>query len=435
MSEPSVVEVVVPASGQLLKRARRWGGILAAFFSAQSAVQLLSVGAGLLFVNFLPVGEFALYTLANSVLTFFTFASDLGSTSSLVYFYRASAPDTGSFELMRAAVASLRRKAFLLGGVATAIALPVTAAGRGLPSRDAWLCTAAVLAGVWFQIESSLGVLVLRLHDEYARSYRAEIAGALLRVCLAGALVSLGGRVAWLAALTGTAATALVARLVRTKAPESSGDVRAAQRRVLRYLQPSLPSALYFSIQSPLVVWLSATFGSTRTIAEVGAIGRLGLLVGVFGSLTSVVFLPRLARIRDDREFRVRVLQFGSLMAVLGGALFAAAALFPRAFLALLGPNYKGLHAELLLVVGGAWLSLVGGYLVGVNLSRAWNRWETPSVAVLFLCQLGFATLLPMATTAGVLRFGILSAATGLLLQVAISSVGFVRPAFVQWKI
>jgi O-antigen/teichoic acid export membrane protein len=433
MTEPVIAEPIAPPS-VLLGRVKRWSGILAAFFSAQSAVQLLGIGAGLLFVNFLPVEQFALYTLANSVLSFFTFASDLGSTSSLVYFYRATAGEPDGFETMQAAVASLRRMAFLAGALVTAIALPAAAQSRGLPLRDALFCTVGVVAAVWFQIEASLGVLILRLRNAYGRSYRAELAGGLLRLTLAAALVALGGRLAWLAVLTGTAASAVVAILTRARHQSTVSDLGPARRRVLRYLTPSLPSALYFSIQGPLVVWLSATFGSTRTIAEVGAIGRLGLLVGIFGSLTSVVFLPHLARIHDERRYRWRVVQFGSLHVALGGLLFLAAALAPQLFLALLGPNYKGLHSELLLVVGSAWLTLLGGYLVGVNLSRAWNRWETVAVAILFVCQVLFIVLLPLSTAHGVIRFGLLSAATGMLLQVAITLLGFTRPSIVHWK-
>ncbi len=433
MTEPVVAEPIAPPS-VLLGRVKRWSGILAAFFSAQSAVQLLGIGAGLLFVNFLPVEQFALYTLANSVLSFFSTASDLGSTSSLVYFYRATANEPETFRAMQAAVVSLRRSAFMVGGLAAAIALPVVATKRDLPLADALLCTAGILAAVWFQIESSLGVLTLRLRNEYGRSYRAEVAGGVLRLGLAAALVSLGGRLAWLAVATGTAATAVVALLARAPHDRRGLDVGAARRRIVRYLTPSLPSALYFSIQAPLVVWLSATFGSTRSIAEVGAIARLGLLVGIFGSLSGVVFLPHLARIHDERIYRWRVLQFGGLLAAIGGLLFTAALVAPRAFLMLLGPNYRGLHSELLLVVASAWLNLLGGFLVGVNLSRAWNRWETISVAVYFACQVAFIVVLPLSTALGVLRFGLASAATGLLLQLSIALVGFTRPSFVHWK-
>ncbi len=432
MSEPSTGVPVAAPGGRLLERTKRWSGILAAFFSAQSAVQLLGIGAGLLFVNYLPVEQFALYTLANSVLSFFTFASDLGSSSSLAYFYRSSAHEPEGFAAMLAAVASLRRTAFLVGALATAIALPAAAASRGLPVRDALLCTAGVLAAVWFQIESSLGVLTLRLRSEFGRSYRAEIAGGALRFLLAAALVALGGRLAWLAVLTGTAATTLVAMLARLPGHRPGLDLAPQRRRVLRYMAPSLPSAIYFSVQGPLVIWLSATFGSTRTIAEVGAIGRLGLVVGIFGSLTGVVFLPRLARIHDERLYLRRCLQFGLALVGLGGLLFAAAVAAPREFLAILGPHYRGLHTELLLVVGTAWLTLLGGYLVGVNLSRAWNRIESLSVVVLILCQAGFVSLMPLDTTMGVLRFGLLSAATGLALQILTAMLGFSGSTWVE---
>src|SRR5689334_15236816 len=58
----------------------RWVRILAAYFSTQTLTQLAGIAAGLLFVNFMPVREFALYTLAFSVVNFFNFVTDLGST-------------------------------------------------------------------------------------------------------------------------------------------------------------------------------------------------------------------------------------------------------------------------------------------------------------------------------------------------------------------
>lgn len=432
MTEP-VLEPVAPPS-LFVGRVKRWTGILAAFFSAQSAVQLLGIGAGLLFVNFLPVEQFALYTLANSVLAFFTTASDLGSTTSLVYFYRTSSDDPAAFQALQAAVISLRRTAFAVGAVIASIALPAVATVRGLPLRDALFCTAGVLSAVWFQIEASLGVLILRLQHRFGRSYRAEVGGALMRLALAATLVVSGGRMAWLAVLSGACATGLVALLARAPRRPSTHAMPEARRRVVRYLLPSLPSGLYFSIQAPLIVFLSATFGSTRSIAEVGAIGRLGLLVGVFSSLTGVVFLPHLAKLRDEHQFRIRAVQFGFLLLAVGATLFLAAGLAPRMFLTLLGPNYKGLHGELLLVVATSGINLIGGYCVAVNLSRAWNRWETISVIVYALCQAALIAVLPLGTARGVLRFGLASAAIGLMLQMTISIIGFSRPSIVHWK-
>jgi O-antigen/teichoic acid export membrane protein len=412
----------------------RWAKILSAYFTAQTLTQLLGIAAGLLFVNLMPVREYALYTLATSVITFFTFASDLGSSTSLVYFFHQSTKEGEAFGPHLQAVLSLRRLAFLLGAVAVVAAFPWTAGAKGFGWRESLLVTGGILLCVWFQIGSSLRVLALRLADRYGPSYRAEMAGGLVRLLLAAALVAAARLEAWLGVLTAAAASATVAFLAR---PESSAaaavDLQPYRRKVLRYLLPTLPSALYFSIQGTLTVWLAATFGATRNIAEVGALGRLGLLVGIFSSLTGVVFLPRLARVVDDRLYRRRFLQFGLALAGVAAALLAAAAAFPGLFLLLLGKHYAGLQRELLLVVAGAGLTLLDGYVVSVNLARSWTRWQGAAVASLIAAQALLVAVLPLSTTAGVLTFNLLGSAAALAGQLAIATLGFTRPRWVHW--
>lgn len=422
------------------RRLRRWAGILSAFFTAQGLVQLAGIAAGILLVRTLPVREFALYTLALSVITFFTFLSDLGSTTSLVHFFHRAAREGEEFSPYLAAVLSLRRLAFLLGAGGVALAFPYAAATKGFAPLEIVPILAAVLITVWLQISAAVRVLALRLADRYAVSYRAEVTGASLRLLLTGAMVAGSLLRAWigvLASALGTAATAFLAR--RGGAPEPSlrtaeADLRPYRRRVLRYLLPTLPSALYFSIQSPLIIWLAATFGDTRNIAEVGAITRLGLIVGLFASLSSVVFLPRLARITDERAWRVRCFQFGGALAAIALALLAGAAVFPGTLLWVLGAQYSGLHRELLLVVAGAGLTLLDGYVVSVNLARSWTRWQGLAMAMLVAVQALLVALVPLGTTGGVLAFNVLSSAAALAGQLAITAVGFVRPERVSWQ-
>ncbi|HTG35242.1 MAG TPA: hypothetical protein VLB76_20170 [Thermoanaerobaculia bacterium] len=416
-------------------RIATWTRILSAYFTAQTLTQLTGIAAGLLFVNLMPVREFALYTLAFSVITFFNFVSDLGSTTSLVYFFHQARKEEGDFRPYLAAVLSLRRVAFLLGAVAVVAAFPSTAGAKGFGLRESLLATGGILLCVWFQIGASLRVLALRLADRYGLSYRAEIAGGAARLLLAAALVAAGRLEAWLGVLTSAAAAALVFSLARPVfAAAAPVDLGAYRRKVLRYLLPTLPSALYFAVQGPLTIWLAATFGGTRNIAEVGALGRLGLLVGIFSSLTGVVFLPRLARITDERLYRRRFLQFGAALAAVALAMLAAAAIAPGLFLLLLGKHYSGLHRELLLVVGGAAFSLLDGYAVSVNLARSWTRWQGLAVGSLIAVQAGLMAFLPLSTTAGILSFNVLGGAAALAGQLAILAVGFTRPAWVHWK-
>jgi O-antigen/teichoic acid export membrane protein len=409
--------------------------ILSAYFTAQTLTQLAGIAAGILLIRFLPVREFALYTLATSVITFFTFASDLGSTTSLVHFFHRSTKEGEDFHGYVAAVLSLRRWAFLLGIAAVAAVFPKVALERGFDTVSILLAGLGIALGVWVQIGATLRVLLLRLADAYGRSYRAELAGAACRLLGAAVLIAAGLLYGWLGVFTAAAGTAVTAVLARPRRadPASPADLGVYRRRVLRYLLPTLPSALYFSVQSPLVVWLSATFGSTRNIAEVGALGRLGLVVGIFSSLTSVVFLPRLARVTDDRLYFRRYLQFGALHVTVALGMLAAAALFPGAFLFLLGKHYAGLGRELLLVIGGAGLTLLDGYAVAVNLARSWTRWQGAAVLSLALTQAALVALLPLSTTSGVLLFNLLSSGAALAGQLALNVAGFHRPRWVQW--
>lgn len=430
----------VDEPGSLLRRRLlKWTKIFSAYFGTQTVTQLLGIAAGLLFIRTMAVQQFALYALATSVITFFAFATDLGSTASLIHFFHRAGLERDDFGRYVAAVLSLRRIAFVLGALVVAATLPFAALAKGFPAVDVGLATLAVIGTAGLQVVSVIRTLALRLHDRYGQSYRAELFGAGLRLLLAAGVVAAAWTHAWLALITAMAGAALTAWLARNPSTPRLDHAGVAQlgryrRAVLRYLLPTLPSALYFSIQGPLVVWLAATFGASRNIAEVGALTRLGMLIGVFSGLTGVVFLPRLARITDDRLYRARALQFGAVQLGLASSLLVAAWALPGPLLWVLGSQYAGLDRELLLVVAGAGLTLLGGYAVSINLARSWTRWEALAVAILATFQALAVATLPMSSTIGVLTFNLLSAAVGLGLQLVVASLGFYRPRWVAWR-
>jgi hypothetical protein len=285
-------------------------------------------------------------------------------------------------------------------------------------------------------MEAGIRILVLRLGGRYGPSYLAEMASGTARLVLAAGIVASGLRYGWLAMVTTALAAALMAALARrahAPAHRTALEIAHQRRAILRYLLPTLPGAAYYSVQGPLIIWLAATFGSTTTMAEAGALGRLGLVLSTFSGLTSVIFLPRLARIADERLYRRRFSQFGAFLLFLAVALLAAAWLQPGAFLILIGPHYAGLNRELLLAVAGAGVSLLGGYVVGVNVARSWTRWTSGAVVLLVATQALLVAVLPLDTTAGVLAFGLMSTSIGMLAQLVVTAAGFLRPQWVKW--
>jgi O-antigen/teichoic acid export membrane protein len=224
VSVPARALTPAPAEGGWLSR---WTRILAAYLTAQTLTQALGILAGLLFVNLMPVREFALYTLATSVVTFFTFLSDLGSTSSLVFFFRRSQGEEGELRRFVAAVLSLRKVAFLAGALAVAAAFPRASAARGFGLRESLPAAAGIILCAWFQLSSSVRVLALRLLDRYGQSYRAEVAGSGLRLAVALVMAAAGALWAWLGVLSAGLGMALTSILARPASRRTSPPIAA----------------------------------------------------------------------------------------------------------------------------------------------------------------------------------------------------------------
>lgn len=420
---------------RLSPRAKRWIGLLGAYFTAQSLTQLAGILAGVLVVRHLSVDEFALYTLASSVTALLAIASDLGSTSSLLHFYRGAEARGERFADYVGAVLDLRRTAFAVGSLALLVAAPWVGAARGFGRLESLAATLIVLVTVWCQIGSSIRLVLLRLATRYGAAYRAELGGGLFRLGVIALLIALS-RLSSLAALAAGSLAAILALALADSpaAHPERGERAAARRSVGRYLLPTLPSALYFAVQGPLTIWLAATFGNTRSIAEVGALGRFGLVVGLLTGLSGAVLVPRLAGIAELRSFALAFLRYGALLIALAAAIFISAALAPNVFLAILGPHYRGLQHELLLLITGSCLSMLGSYVATVNLSRGWTRLQAVALAGEVAVQAALIATLPLATTAGVLWFQVGGATAGLTFQLAVFALGFRRPAWVTWS-
>lgn len=417
-----------------LGTARRWTKVAATFFAVHFTQQVVTLATGLLFIRYLSIEEFAIYTMATSVLLTFAFATDLGSSSALMHFFHQSQLGKEPYANMANAVLSLRRWMFVAGAPVAVAILAVWGRASGLSAPMIALASVLVVATVWVQVQGTTRIVVLRLEGEYARSYRAEVLAALARLGAASAVIAFGLTTAiWALATALVSACALAWVAHEGRIPRAATSVRALQHRVVRYLAPALPSAVYFAIQGQLVIWCAAWFGNLTLVANIGALGRLGLIVGAFGGLSQVVFLPRLVQITDEGLFARRLVQFGAILAVMAGALVAASVAAPYAFLWLLGESYDSLTMELPLIVLAAGLSLVGGYLGAVANARSWNRLQPAALLVMMAAQAAMVVWLQLDTTLGVAWFAVGSAAAGLASQLAIVTTGLVRPRWVTW--
>jgi hypothetical protein len=187
---------------------------------------------------------------------------------------------------------------------------------------------------------------------------------------------------------------------------------------------PILPGLIHFALQGPLVAWLAAYYGSVVNLAEVGALSRLGVLIGVIAGFTSTVFVPRLVAISDEAIFLRYYLLWWLVIIALGSVIMLAVTIFPEALLFLLGDAYSGLHTELIVMAATAVVWTWNGYVFGVNRARGWVKNQAYIVLVLIVGQLTMFVYLDFSTTLGVLLFGLGTGFIWLFYQLLLNVVG-----------
>lgn len=422
-----------------MSRLGEWSRLFSEYAVAQAAIQVLGLLAGLWLVNLLPVREYALYTFALSIFTFLSVFSDLGVSNALLYFKRETAASGTAFEPYVAAAYGIRYGLVGVGAIAGLAFMAATGLERGFTLPDLARTGVVLLAAVWVQVGASILTLQLRIAGKYRESYLAEVYGNAVRLAAVAAIWFASAPLAWLAMLTAVAGAWVTRQAARRfgghsgerpDRPAGASPGREPMRGIVRYVLPMSLSAAYFSIQAPLTVWLSAYFAGTQSVAEVGALGRLGLIFGLISSFVSTVLVPRMAVVTDNAHYLKRHLQFCGLLAAFGIAVIACAAAVPGWFLLLLGSSYSGLGEGVLLIAVSAVLSAWGGYLVAINGARGWVRLQPPLLAIFALVQVLLVSVLDLSSTSGVLYYGLWSNLAGLVLQGAVNMAGFLD---VRW--
>lgn len=385
------------------------------YLLAQGLIKSVSMLSAILIVRWLSIGDYGFYTILLAGYTLLVVVSDLGLSGSMTYFMSSRAqPDFPGY--FRAA-AWWRRRFFWMTAVATAVVLWLATQELNYQNQDQPELILLVVVGGWCGVQWVSSSFVLRVQHRFRAAYWLELIGEVSKLCVVLLLVrtdptvsnALTGIVIGVA-ISAACGYAAVYRFTRMQVPLT---MEKARREVLQQVLPRAPSVAYFALsQIVLVPALAVAFAPQSVLAEVGALGRISAIVLVAGGFLSHVVTPLLVRTENERLFWQQGIRWlMGLLAVFTG-LMAVCWLLPDTVLRLLGHRYAHLHAELLLAVAGAGITLLGSFLWELNRTRGLVRrqyWEVP-VSVLALLVAG--AWVQLSATAGLLVV-ILSGALG----------------------
>jgi len=388
---------------------------------------------GLLCVRLLPVSDYAKFAVLFGYMGSLTMLLDVGMSGTL-------APLVGeqvsNLRLIADYVASLRKLALKVYAVFAPVA---GVAFIFLVQRQHWGAVTVtqmllvLLCAAWFaRISASYGaVLILRRDRDYY--YRVQIVGSLGSLGLLVGLWALHGLNLYVAILLNFGQTLFTATCYYRRAGAVLGVKGHAAKRqeqaIVRLAVPNVPGAVFYALQGQLMLVLITLFGhGVTSIANVGALTRLGQILAFASQMNPILLEPYFAKLQAARVKRTYLLTLGLVTAA--GTLFTTFAfLFPEVFLWVLGPKYSQLRLEVGLVILSSAISYVSGCLWVINSARRFVYWWNTllNIASIVVVQALFIWKLDLSTVKGVLLLNIATAITSLSVMMAGSIYGFVR--------
>ena len=424
ISPPVLNEASAPVIRRALHRAR----VVGKFAVVQGIVQMVGFLSGILLIRHLDQREYAYFTIANTMQGTLNTLADIGISVGLVSIGGRVWQDQNRFGQLIKTASNLRRK---LGAIAAIVITPILffmLVKNGAPLPYTFVLIALVLAGLAVQL--ALGVLgvVPRLRSDIGRIQTIDFVGAAVRLVVLVALMYLFLNSA-VAVAVGSATLFVqywmlrryTAGVIDFDAPENEEDRRAMQR----FIRHLAANAVFFCFQGQITIFLLGFFGRVNSIAEVGALGRLGMVFTVLTNLLTNVFGPAFARCQDPKRLRWQYAAIVGGVTAFSLVLIAAAALFPGAFLFVLGAKYAHLERELVLMVGGAVVGALTGTFWTLNASKAWIAGSWLYIPLTVGTQILLIPITDFSSVRSVLMFNLLSAVPNLVLNLALSIRGF----------
>ncbi|GAB3925888.1 MATE family efflux transporter [Mucilaginibacter myungsuensis] len=364
------------AASEVYGKLKTYGTLVTIVGSAQVLIQIFAFVSGILIIRTLPTSEYALYTLANTMLGTMTVLADGGiamgvmSQGGKVWLDRqklGSVLSTGFYLRKRFAVVSL------------AIAIPILM--YLLRHHDAsWLMTGlivvAIIPAFLMSLSGELLEIAPKLTQDIKPLQKIQIGTNIRRLIL---LVTTLFIFPWaVVAILASGFPQIWANLKLRKISVSYAEpdqIRdpAVEKEILKLVKKLLPGALYYCLAGQVTIWLISIFGTTSAVAQAGALGRISVMLTLFSVLFGTLVAPRFARLTNSKQVllpKYLLIQSGVLALCI--CIISVVYLFPSQILWVLGTGYADLKIELILSILGSCLSLMAGISYSLYANRGW---------------------------------------------------------------
>lgn len=353
-----------------------WGKLVTITGSAQIIIQAIGLISGILIIRLLSTSEYAVYTLANMMLGTITLLSDGGISSGVMAQGGQVWTDKQMLGGVLASGLNLRRK---VGLITILIALPILfylLIHNGQSILMSFLVISSLVPALLAALSDSLLEIIPKLHQDVKAIQKNQLSVTVIRFMITVislyvfpfAFISI-----FAAGVARIYGNLKLRKIVYSYAQKDATSNKTVEIAILKVVKRVLPGSLYYSFSSQMTTWLISIIGHTESVAQIGALGRLSMVLNIFVMIFGTLVVPRFARLPKDSNLLFKRYSQIKLSAI---CLFAIVILFTSIFshniLWILGKGYYNLEYELILNMVGSCIGILSGISFSLYSSRGW---------------------------------------------------------------
>ena len=361
------------------------------FAALRGCAQVLTFVAGIIIVRTLAPEDYALYSIATSLIAAVTTVSATGIASRFMALAAAVPRPSRELDTIynSARAARMRLATVVMLLVAPLLVYLLTSNGASL--EVAIGMTLLVAACILPLQQYGLTTSELQLQRKLVSIGAIDVLTNLLRVIL----ISIAWVASWASALSLTLISALIAwaqasassRRTRDTLRRSGVADVATRTSFSIAVKQSLPAVLVMVASEQMVTLLLTWSGNTTGIAEIAALSRYALAFALLNNILGTWGASYMARAAGGRRTVLRAsARYLGIYTLACIVFLALVTLGANPLLALLGPHYANLQGEFLVLMVGATVSNLASFGIGaLNHSRGYLRYSwtyIPLVAI-----------------------------------------------------
>ena len=408
---------------------KRHLGRLLAVGGVESLGVVIGGVAGLLIVNVLPKDQYAQYTFLVSCLTLMHSITDTGLAHTCLPIVGQRAHEVPWVIGACRHVFRYRWWLLMLGFVFVVPYWVVTSQQHGWNTSGYWLATALVAVALLFSMRVDYAATVLTILGYISSLTRVGFYAVGARTALVLAVVALP---VTQFSLSGFMAATLLAAMInvwfysrafKSHSLEpvrlSTDDAKKVNADLIRIAKPLMLPAIFYQFQGVVTVFIVSLFGTSDMLAEVGAFGRLSMILMVFDRVANVLLFPPIARAAEGERLRAMVTK--AHLAYLGmmALVFLSAVLLPQYWMLLLGSQYKDRESLVWMAFLATLLMNSAGFAFRTIAARGYTVRQTFIIPFVLLIQVGYLWLFGANDLPAVLGFNVATCLANFLYQYA----------------